>query len=68
MTLLFIAAFLLVLWAVGFIVFRVAKSFIHLLLVIGLVQNNREQRFINFGAADKFDKAEFYGPNHVCVD
>ena len=37
MTLLVIAGILLVLWALGFIVFRVAKSFIHLLLIIGLI-------------------------------
>jgi hypothetical protein len=35
--LLTIAAILIVLWMVGFIAYRVASSFIHLLLVIGLV-------------------------------
>jgi hypothetical protein len=35
--LLTIAAILIVLWVVGFIAYRVASSFIHLLLVIGLV-------------------------------
>ena len=31
------AAILIVLWVVGFIAYRVASSFIHLLLVIGLI-------------------------------
>lgn len=35
--LLIIAAVLLVLWGVGFIAYRVANSFIHLLFVIGVV-------------------------------
>jgi hypothetical protein len=35
--LLAIAAILIVLWMVGFIAYRVASSFIHLLLVIGLI-------------------------------
>lgn len=35
--LLAIAAILIVLWILGFIAYRVASSFIHLLLVIGLV-------------------------------
>lgn len=35
--LLAIAAILIVLWVLGFIAYRVASSFIHLLLVIGLV-------------------------------
>jgi Family of unknown function (DUF5670) len=35
--LLAIAAILIVLWVVGFIAYRVASSFIHLLLVIGLI-------------------------------
>jgi hypothetical protein len=35
--LLILAAVLIVLWGVGFIAYRVASSFIHLLLVIGLV-------------------------------
>ena len=35
--LLALAAILIVLWVVGFIAYRVASSFIHLLLVIGLV-------------------------------
>jgi len=35
--LLAIAAILIVFWVVGFIAFRVASSFIHLLLVIGVV-------------------------------
>ena len=37
MTLLIVAAVLIVLWGIGFIAYRVASSFIHLLLVIGLV-------------------------------
>jgi Family of unknown function (DUF5670) len=32
-----IAAILIVLWGLGFIAFRVASSFIHLLLVIGVI-------------------------------
>jgi hypothetical protein len=35
--LLILAAILIVLWGVGFIAYRVASSFIHLLLVIGLI-------------------------------
>jgi hypothetical protein len=35
--LLIVAAILIVLWGVGFIAYRVANSFIHLLLVIGVV-------------------------------
>jgi hypothetical protein len=35
--LLIIAGILIVLWGVGFIAFRVASSFIHLLLVIGII-------------------------------
>jgi hypothetical protein len=35
--LLILAAILIVLWVLGFIAFRVASSFIHLLLVIGLI-------------------------------
>jgi hypothetical protein len=35
--LLIVAAILIVLWGVGFIAYRVASSFIHLLLVIGVV-------------------------------
>jgi Family of unknown function (DUF5670) len=35
--LLAIAAILIVLWVVGFIAYRAASSFIHLLLVIGLI-------------------------------
>jgi hypothetical protein len=35
--LLIIAGILFVLWVLGFIAFRVASSFIHLLLVIGLI-------------------------------
>jgi hypothetical protein len=35
--LLVLAAVLIVLWGVGFIAYRVASSFIHILLVIGLV-------------------------------
>jgi hypothetical protein len=35
--LLILAAILIVLWVVGFIAYRVASSFIHLLLVIGVV-------------------------------
>jgi hypothetical protein len=34
--LLIVAAVLIVLWGVGFIAYRVASSFIHLLLVIGV--------------------------------
>ena len=37
MTLLIVAAVLIVLWGIGFIAYRVASSFIHLLLVIGVV-------------------------------
>jgi hypothetical protein len=36
MLLLVVAAVLIVLWVVGFIVYRMASSFIHLLLVIGV--------------------------------
>jgi hypothetical protein len=32
-----IAAILIVLWGLGFIAFRVASSFIHLLLIIGVI-------------------------------
>jgi hypothetical protein len=32
-----IAAILIVLWLVGYIAYRVASSFIHLLLVVGVV-------------------------------
>ena len=35
--LLAIAAILIALWVVGFIAYRVASSFIHLLLVVGLI-------------------------------
>ncbi len=37
MMLLIIAGILIVFWLVGFIAYRVASSFIHLLLVIGLI-------------------------------
>jgi hypothetical protein len=35
--LLIVAAVLIVLWGVGYVAFRVASSFVHLLLVIGVV-------------------------------
>jgi hypothetical protein len=35
--LLYLAGILIVLWVVGFIAYRVASSFIHLLLIIGVV-------------------------------
>jgi hypothetical protein len=35
--LLIVAAILIVLWGVGFIAYRVASSFIHLLLVVGVI-------------------------------
>jgi Family of unknown function (DUF5670) len=35
--LLVLAAVLIIFWGVGFIAYRVASSFIHILLVIGLV-------------------------------
>lgn len=35
--LLVIAAILIVFWGLGFIAFRVAGSFIHLLLIIGVI-------------------------------